>query len=39
MKGYYVLVHVCTDPSLHSIMGERFAAVEVAGLGAETQFC
>ena len=35
MKGYYVLVHVCTDPS---IMVERLAVVDVVGLGAGTQF-
>ena len=39
MKGYHVLVHVCTDPSVHSIVVERFAVVDVAGIGAGTQFC
>ena len=32
------LVHVCTDQIPHSIMVERFAIVNVAGLGAGTQF-
>ena len=38
MNERVLLVHVCTDPSLHSIMVERFAIVDVAGLGAGTEF-
>ena len=33
-----LLIHVYTDPSLHSIIVERFAVVDVAGLGAGAQF-
>ena len=33
-----VLVLVCTDPSLHSIMVERFAVVDVVGLGRGHSF-
>ena len=38
MNERILLIHVFTDPSLHSIMVERFAVVDVAGLGAGTQF-
>ena len=33
-----LLIHVYTDPSLHSIMVKRFAVVDVAGLGVGIQF-
>ena len=37
MNERVILVHVYTDQSPHSIMVERFAVVDVAGLGAGTQ--
>ena len=38
MNERILLIDVYADPSLHSIMVERFAVVDVAGLEAGTRF-